>query len=111
MRWRRRRGLAPRCRTCRPRDEAGLPGFHVATWNALFRAEGGTPKAVIDKLTTPAGSPRRSARSGGGGGRAFCRDRAGNPGRARSRRRRRSGGALNKADIEKWWPLVKAAEC
>src|SRR5947207_1782503 len=34
-------------------DEAGLPGFHVATWNALF-APKGTPRAIIERLNAAA---------------------------------------------------------
>jgi tripartite-type tricarboxylate transporter receptor subunit TctC len=34
-------------------DEAGLPGFHVLTWNALF-APKGVPQAIIDKLNAAA---------------------------------------------------------
>jgi tripartite-type tricarboxylate transporter receptor subunit TctC len=30
-------------------DEAGLPGFHVSSWNAYWVPKG-TPKAIIDKL-------------------------------------------------------------
>jgi tripartite-type tricarboxylate transporter receptor subunit TctC len=30
-------------------DEAGLPGFHVGSWNSLW-VRHGTPKAVIDRL-------------------------------------------------------------
>ena len=55
-------------------DEAGLPGFHVATWNALF-APKGTPKAIIDRLNAAAVDGAR--RSGGAG--ALRRGRSGNP--------------------------------
>jgi tripartite-type tricarboxylate transporter receptor subunit TctC len=34
-------------------DEAGLPGLHLLTWNALY-APKGTPRAVVDKLNAAA---------------------------------------------------------
>jgi tripartite-type tricarboxylate transporter receptor subunit TctC len=38
--------LAPEVPTV---DEAGLPGFHVGSWNSLWVRQG-TPKAVVDRL-------------------------------------------------------------
>jgi tripartite-type tricarboxylate transporter receptor subunit TctC len=34
-------------------DEAGLPGLHLATWNALW-APKGTPRPVVDRLNAAA---------------------------------------------------------
>jgi tripartite-type tricarboxylate transporter receptor subunit TctC len=83
-------------------DEAGLPGFHVATWNALF-APKGTPKAIIDKLNAAAvtalADPAVRARFA-----AIGQDIP-----PREQQTPEALGALNKADIEKWWPIVKAA--
>jgi len=83
-------------------DEAGLPGFHVATWNALF-APKGTPKAIIDKLNAAAvtalADPAVRARFA-----AIGQDIP-----PREQQTPEALGALNRADIEKWWPIVKSA--
>jgi tripartite-type tricarboxylate transporter receptor subunit TctC len=83
-------------------DEAGLPGFYVSTWNALF-APKGTPKAVIDKLNAAAvmalADPAVRARFA-----AVGQDIP-----PRQQQTPQALGALNKADIEKWWPIIKAA--
>jgi tripartite-type tricarboxylate transporter receptor subunit TctC len=82
--------------------EAGVPGFHVSTWNALF-APKGTPKAVIDKLNAAAvaalADPAVRARFA-----AVGQDIP-----PREQQTPAALAALNKADIEKWWPIVKAA--
>ena len=83
-------------------DEAGLPGFHVATWNALF-APKGTPKAIIEKLNAAAvtalADPAVRARFAAVGQEIPPREQ----------QTPEALAALNKADIEKWWPIVKAA--
>ncbi len=83
-------------------DEAGLPGFHVATWNALF-APKGTPKALIEKLNAAAvtalADPAVRARFAAVGQEIPPREQ----------QTPEALAALNKADIEKWWPIVKAA--
>jgi len=84
-------------------DEAGLPGFHIAVWTALW-APRATPKAIIEKLN------------------AAAVDALADPGRAQTARRRTRPGhpaaraadaealyAYQKAEIEKWWPLIKSA--
>ena len=83
-------------------DEAGLPGFHVATWNALF-APKGTPKAIVDRLNAAAvtalADPAVRARFAAMGQEIP----------PRAQQTPEALAALNKADIEKWWPIVKAA--
>jgi tripartite-type tricarboxylate transporter receptor subunit TctC len=83
-------------------EEAGLPGFQISLWNGLW-APKGTPKDVIAKLNTA------------------VLDALGDPGvRKRladvgleipppERMSPQALGAYQKAEIEKWWPIIKAA--
>jgi len=60
-------------------DEAGLPGYEMATWYGLF-VQGATPRGVIAKLQEEVAQDPRSARHEGtdrgrrhGGGREHAR--------------------------------------
>ena len=83
-------------------DEAGLPGFYVSNWQAFWVPKG-TPKAVIDKLNSavvdaladPAVRQRLADL-----GQDFLPIEEQTP---------EALGALQKAEIEKWWPIIKAA--
>jgi len=83
-------------------DEAGLPGFHISLWWGLWMPKG-TPKevvhkvnaAVMDALADPA-----------------TQKRIADQGLDIPRREQQSAEALatyQKQEIEKWWPIVKAA--
>jgi tripartite-type tricarboxylate transporter receptor subunit TctC len=83
-------------------DEAGLRGLHLAVWNALW-APKGTPRAVIDKLNAVAveamADPAFKERMIQLALEMPPPDELTPEGLA----------ARQKADIEKWWPLLKAA--
>jgi tripartite-type tricarboxylate transporter receptor subunit TctC len=83
-------------------DEAGLPGLYIASWNALF-APKGTPKEIIDKLNgavvAALSDANVRARLADLGHEIFPRDQ----------QTPEALAALQKADIEKWWPIIKAA--
>jgi tripartite-type tricarboxylate transporter receptor subunit TctC len=83
-------------------DEAGLPGFYFTAWLAFF-APGGTPKPIIDRLnaTTVAALAARDvrARFADLGLDLFSREE----------QTPEALAAVQKADIEKWWPIIKAA--
>jgi tripartite-type tricarboxylate transporter receptor subunit TctC len=83
-------------------DEAGLPGLYVPAWQAVW-APKGTPTAVIDKLNgamvEALADPALRARFADLGEDIFPRDEQTPAALA----------AWQKAEIEKWWPIVKAA--
>ena len=83
-------------------DEAGLPGLHLLTWNALY-APKGTPRPVIDKLNAAAvqamADPTFKKRMIELALEMPPKDQLTPEGLA----------ALQKADIDKWWPLMRAA--
>jgi tripartite-type tricarboxylate transporter receptor subunit TctC len=83
-------------------DEAGMPGFYISIWHAIWLPKG-TPKdivgkvhaAVVEALADPA-----------------VRHRLDDLGQEIPPREQQTPEALyahHKAEIEKWWPIVKAA--
>lgn len=83
-------------------DEAGVPGLYVSTWYGLW-APKGTPKetvaklngAVVESLAEPELRKRLDAQS--------------SVVPPREQQAPESLGAFQKAEIEKWWPIIKAA--
>jgi tripartite-type tricarboxylate transporter receptor subunit TctC len=83
-------------------DEAGLPGFHVLSWHAIWVPKG-TPKTVVAKLNAAAvdalADPAVRKRLADVGQEIFPREQQ-TPEALR---------AFHAAEIEKWWPIVKDA--
>jgi tripartite-type tricarboxylate transporter receptor subunit TctC len=83
-------------------DEAGVPGLHVSTWHAFF-APKGTPRDVIGKLNSAiVGALADSA----------VRRKLNDLGQEIYPREQQTPEALavfHKAEIDKWWPMLKAA--
>jgi tripartite-type tricarboxylate transporter receptor subunit TctC len=83
-------------------DEAGLPGFYVATWNGLL-APKGTPKTIIAQLNAAGKIALADAAV-----RKLLID-LGQELPPLEEQTPESFNALLQADIEKWWPIIKAA--
>ena len=83
-------------------DEAGLPGFYTSVWSAIW-APKGTPKHVIGKLNAAIvealSAPATRQRLVDLGDQVVPREEQA-PERLR---------ALHEAEIDKWWPIIKAA--
>ncbi len=83
-------------------DEAGLPGFYASNWRAIW-APRGTPKTVIRRLNAAVmdalADPTVRQRLAQFGQEIFPREQ----------QTPEALGALHKAEIEKWWPIIKAA--
>jgi len=83
-------------------DEAGVPGLHIAIWHALWMPKG-TPKAIIDKLNAAVVETLADA---------GVRERLAQLGQEIPAREQQTPPALfahHRAEIEKWWPIIKAA--
>ena len=83
-------------------DEAGLPGFNVSQWTALW-APKGTPKDIIAKLN---GTIMESLAD------SNVLARLADLGQHIPPREQQTPEALRayqKAEIDKWWPIIKAA--
>jgi tripartite-type tricarboxylate transporter receptor subunit TctC len=83
-------------------DEAGLPGFHFSQWYAFF-VPNGTAKTIIGKLNAATvealANPAVRRRLTDLGLEIFPREQ----------QTPEALAAFHKAEIEKWWPIVKAA--
>ncbi|MFL4980885.1 MAG: tripartite tricarboxylate transporter substrate-binding protein [Xanthobacteraceae bacterium] len=83
-------------------DEAGLPGFYVSIWYGLW-APKGTPNAVIEKLSVAAMDAMADP---------AVRQRYGELGMEIPPPQQQTPQALrshHRQEIEKWWPIIKAA--
>jgi tripartite-type tricarboxylate transporter receptor subunit TctC len=83
-------------------DEAGLPGFYFSNWFGLY-APKGTPQPMVSRL---------NAAMVGALADATVRARFTELGQdvfPREQQTVAAHTALQKADIEKWWPIIKAA--
>jgi tripartite-type tricarboxylate transporter receptor subunit TctC len=82
--------------------EAGLPNFYVSLWSGMW-APRGTPKEVVAKLNAAViaalAEPQVRQRLADVGQEIFPRERQ-NP---------QALAELQKAEIEKWWPIINAA--
>jgi len=83
-------------------DEAGLPGFHMTLWSGLW-APKGTPKDIVAKLNAAAVDALNDP---------AVRKQLENLGLQMPPKDQLSPQALGswqKAEIAKWWPMIKAA--
>ncbi|MEH2626847.1 tripartite-type tricarboxylate transporter receptor subunit TctC [Bradyrhizobium sp. AZCC 1719] len=83
-------------------DEAGLPGFHMTLWSGLWVPKG-TPKDVIAKLNAAAVEALNDP---------AVRKQLENLGLQmppKDKLTPEALGAWQKAEIAKWWPMIKAA--
>jgi tripartite-type tricarboxylate transporter receptor subunit TctC len=83
-------------------DEAGVPGFFTAFWRGIF-APKNTPKEIIAKINAAATDAIADL---------AVRMRLADVGVEIVSRDQQAPGALatlQKAEIEKWWPIIKAA--
>ncbi len=83
-------------------DEAGLPGFHMTLWSGMWVPKG-TPKEIIAKLNASAVDALNDP---------AVRKQLENLGLQMPPKDQLSPealGAWQKAEIAKWWPMIKAA--
>src|SRR4051812_25007810 len=83
-------------------DEAGMPGYYMAVWHGLWLPRG-TPSAVVARLNSAMVDAAADERA---------RKRLMDIGQEILPREQQTPEALaahQKAEIEKWWPIIKSA--
>jgi tripartite-type tricarboxylate transporter receptor subunit TctC len=83
-------------------DEAGLPGFYMAVWHGIWLPNG-APKAVAARLNTAIMEALADQ---------AVRQRLADLGQEIPPREQQTPEVLrahHKAEIDKWWPVIKAA--
>jgi tripartite-type tricarboxylate transporter receptor subunit TctC len=83
-------------------DEAGVPGFYASVWTGMW-APKGTPSDVISKLNAAVANASADP---------HVRERFTELGQEIAPRDQQTPEALRnfqKAEIDKWWPIIKAA--
>jgi len=83
-------------------DEAGLPGFYVSVWHGMW-APGGTPKSIIAKLNQAIVAALADAKVQ----RRFMD--LGLEAPSPELQTPEGLGAFQRAEVDKWWPIIKAA--
>jgi tripartite-type tricarboxylate transporter receptor subunit TctC len=82
-------------------DEAGLPGFYMSAWQAMWVPKN-TPQSVVNKLNAAVvhalADPALRSRLESFGEQIYPREQ----------QTPQSLAAFHKAELEKWWPIVKA---
>jgi tripartite-type tricarboxylate transporter receptor subunit TctC len=83
-------------------DEAGLPGFHVSLWSGMWVPKG-TPKEIVGKLNEAI----RAALDDPAVQKRYAELGLEPP--APAQRTPEALRAHQKAEVQKWWPVIKAA--
>ena len=83
-------------------DEAGLPGLHIAVWHGLWLPRA-TPREIVNRLNAAVVESLADP---------AVRKRLADMGQdipSREQQTPEALGAFHKAEIEKWWPIIRAA--